>query len=482
MPLNKADKLKAIELLREKKLRRETNKLQHYTPYPFQKKFMQAGADSRQRLLMAANRVGKSDIGAYEVAVHATGLYPDWWEGVRFEKPPVIWIGGTSNDKVRDIIQAKLTGDPNNPTDYGKGFLPRASILKAVRKPGIPNAYSNLQVSHVSGDNSSISFLSYESGKEAWYGVGVNYILLDEEPPEEIYSQALRGIVDKAGYITMTFTPENGITNIVLQFTKDIQKGQYLQNATWDDAPHIQGEVKEQILAALSPHERDMRSKGIPMMGSGLVYPVAVADITCPPIDIPKHWLRIGGIDFGWDHPTAWVSLAYDPEQDVVYLVNEYRERKKLPDEVTSVIKKKKGNHYPTVWPHDGLNTDKTSGKILKDVYMEEGLEMLPEKFSNPPEPGKMEGTGGNGVEVGIMEVMTRMKTGRVKVFNTCTQWFEEFGMYHRKDGKIVAIHDDLMAATRYAAQSLRHARAADFVFDCFIPTMDSYADLDIGY
>jgi hypothetical protein len=30
--------------------------------------------------------------------------------------------------------------------------------------------------------------------------------------------------------------------------------------------------------------------------------------------------------------------------------------------------------------------------------------------------------------------------------------------MYHRKDGKIVKVHDDLMSATRYASQSLKFA------------------------
>ena len=32
--------------------------------------------------------------------------------------------------------------------------------------------------------------------------------------------------------------------------------------------------------------------------------------------------------------------------------------------------------------------------------------------------------------------------------------------MYHRKEGKVVALRDDLMSATRYAFQSQRHAIA----------------------
>jgi hypothetical protein len=35
-----------------------------------------------------------------------------------------------------------------------------------------------------------------------------------------------------------------------------------------------------------------------------------------------------------------------------------------------------------------------------------------------------------------------------------------EFRLYHRKDGKVVKEHDDLLSATRYAIMMLRHARS----------------------
>ena len=64
----------------------------------------------------------------------------------------------------------------------------------------------------------------------------------------------------------------------------------------------------------------------------------------------------------------------------------------------------------------------------------------------------------GNSVEAGLMEMLTRMEQGKFKVFNTLYDWFEEFRLYHRKDGKLVKLKDDLMSATRYAAMSLRYA------------------------
>ena len=104
------------------------------------------------------------------------------------------------------------------------------------------------------------------------------------------------------------------------------------------------------------------------------------------------------------------------------------------------------------------MKRDSQSGRPLADLYRKEGLNMLAKPFSNPPPPGKRDGDGGQGVEVGIMAMLAAMEEGRFKVFRNCSQWFEEKGTYHRKDGQIVAKRDDLMSATRYAYQSRRFA------------------------
>ena len=64
----------------------EQRKLFKFTPYPWQKDFFDHGGDYAQRLLMAANGVGKTICGAVETSYHLTGRYPTWWKGRRFEK------------------------------------------------------------------------------------------------------------------------------------------------------------------------------------------------------------------------------------------------------------------------------------------------------------------------------------------------------------------------------------------------------------
>jgi hypothetical protein len=107
-------------------------------------------------------------------------------------------------------------------------------------------------------------------------------------------------------------------------------------------------------------------------------------------------------------------------------------------------------------WPRDGRReTLEGAGIPLMRQYATQGLSMLSSQAAYD------DGTpGGNvSVEAGLMDMLDRMQTGRLKVYSNLNDWFEEFRLYHRKDGKVFKEHDDLMAATRYGIMSLRHAR-----------------------
>tara|TARA_Y100000816_G_scaffold281952_1_gene257070 strand:- start:2852 stop:4273 length:1422 start_codon:yes stop_codon:yes gene_type:complete len=435
----------------------EENKLSHYKPYLFQEKFHADGSIANQRLLMAANRVGKSYVGAMEMTIHLTGHYPDWWTGKKFKNPVRAWVCGASNETTRDICQRELFGQPDNPRDVGRGSIPKHLIGETTRKPGVPNAHSSVLVKHKSGGWSRVAFKAYEMGAEKFMGESIDLVWLDEEPPQDIYSQCITRTLDRVGQVYMTFTPENGMTEVVQSFTSHLQPKQSLITAGWEDAEHLTPEMKQQILQALPPHERDMRSKGIPMVGSGLVFPVNEDEIACDPFTIPTHFARIAGLDFGYDHPTAVAWIAWDRDKDIVYVYDCYRMSKQTPDYHASHINEREGSHYiPVAFPHDGYQHDKGSGITLAEHYRRAHVNMLPFHFENPPALGEKK--GGNSVEAGLMEMLTRMEQGKFKVFNTMYDWFEEFRLYHRKDGKLVKIRDDLMSATRYAAMSLRYA------------------------
>lgn len=438
----------------------DTNKLAYYRPYEFQKNLHHARGDdgelARKRALVAANQIGKSKCAAMETAMHLTGLYPDWWQGHRFQRPIDALVGSTTNETGRDICQKELFGDADDPTKAGTGAIPMESIGECIRKPGVPNAFSSALVKHVSGGHSKVSFRAYEQGPQKHMGLRIDWGWLDEEPPIDIWSQYLRATFATNGALLLTFTPETGVTEVVHHFLYELASDEAVVRATWEDATHMNDpKVREKHLAGLSPHQRDMRSKGIPLMGSGLVFPVTEDTIVISPIQMPKHWPRICGIDFGYDHPFAAAWLAWDRDSDTVYVYDAYREAKTTPPTHVAAIKSR-GEWIPVAWPHDGLQHDKGSGVPLADQYREMGVNMLKEKFSNPSDPWQKEGQGGQGVEVGITEMLTRMETGRFKIFATCSSLLEEIRIYHRKDGKLVKLRDDTISACRYAIQSLR--------------------------
>src|SRR5262245_52337624 len=68
---------------------------------------------------------------------------------------------------------------------------------------------------------------------------------------------------------------------------------------------------------------------------------------------------------------------------------------------------------------------------------------------------------GSVSVEAGIADMLIRMEGGRFKVLKHLNEWFEEFRLYHRKDGRVHKEGDDLMSATRYAMMMLRYAETS---------------------
>ena len=280
----------------------------------------------------------------------------------------------------------------------------------------------------------------------------------DEEPPEDIYFEGLTRTNARQGIVTLTFTPLKGMSNVVRRFLAEKPAGAAVTTMTIEDAEHYTPEQRASIIATYPAHERDARIKGIPTLGSGRIFPIADEQIREDPPQIPAHWPRISGLDFGWDHPTAAVWIAWDRDTDTAHVYDAYRVKEATPA-IHSLAITAKGKWIPVAWPHDGLQHDKGSGEALADQYRKYGVNCLPEKATHAPKPGEPEGTGGNGVEAGLMMMLDRMQTGRLKVARHLTDWWDEFRLYHREDGKVVKEADDLMSATRYALMMLRHAK-----------------------
>jgi phage terminase large subunit-like protein len=458
IPLSVAQLRAAIsELKREVSKRR----LLDYRPYPKQRLFHEAGATYRERLLMAANQVGKTMSAAAEVAMHLTGLYPSWWRGKVFNEPPVGWAAGVTGEATRDNAQRMLMG---RITEIGTGMIPRDRLIDYTYRRGVADAIDTAVIrfgggGDVQAGQSIIQFKSYDQGRAKFQGETLDFGWCDEEPPDDVYSEFLTRLNVKHGPMLLTFTPLLGMSAVVRRFLIDKPPGSIVISMTIEDAEHYSAEERDRIEAGFPEHEREARARGIPIMGSGRVFPIEESRIRVEAFPLPQHWPRICGLDFGWDHPTAAVWMAWDRDTDTVYVYDVYRV-KAQPVPVHASAIRARGPWMPIAWPHDGLN-ETAAGPALARQYREEGLNMLPEhakleKLND--KTGNSDRRVSTSVEAGIQEMLTAMMDGRFKVFAHLNDWWEEFRLYYREDGRIVKKGDDLMSATRYGFVSLRHA------------------------
>jgi hypothetical protein len=240
------------------------------------------------------------------------------------------------------------------------------------------------------------------------------------------------------------------------------------------DATFYTSQEMEAIEAAYPAHERNARARGIESIGEGLIYPVARSEISCDPFSLPPYYRRIAGLDFGLAHPTAAVWIAHDPDNDICYVYDIYKQIDPT-FAIHAFALRSRGTSVPIAWPHDGLKRDTGSGTPLAELYRRSGLpNMLPESARYDRDKG-----GRQPVFPITSQILNRMRTGRFKVFSTLSPWFDEQSRYHIKDGKPVDYDDDLMSATHYAMMELRSARPTEDQSSLFPATYGSHDPLD---
>lgn len=426
-----------------------------------------------------------------EFAMHMIGWYPDWWPGIKFDRPIDAWACAVSTEKQREILQKILYGTERaskKSNDFGTGMIPFAEITDVSnRQAGVSDVIDQVRVRfHKSKRESAISHKVYEQGRRAYEGKPVPLIWDDEEPggkegPGIFSEQVARGQTIPDSRLMMTFTPLLGMTEIVRTFMQESQHPDspyHVTNMTIYDAVggvwpegtpwageewdgHYSKEQADAEVAKMKPYERDTRAYGIPMMGEGRVFPVADDEIAFDVYDFPKglpHWWpRIIGIDFGIGHPFAMVFCAWDRDNDVLYVYDAYRKEGETTSQHATVLRSRPDwDWIPVAWPHDGHQRDKGSGKALTPQYRAAGFRMMAESARFDDESG-----GPQSTEQSNDRLLDRMMSGRLKVARQLSQVFEEIRSYHRENNVVVASRDDLIRAMGYAEMELRHAKTA---------------------
>jgi len=462
-----------FSLLQEKERRKKYNKIKDFFPdkgefrrelYKKHLYFFEAGKLYQERALIAANRVGKSVTSMCELSYHLTGLYPDWWKGHVFDEPIDSWAAGKTSETTRDILQELLLGKAG---ELGTGLIPGGLIIgDPTRKIGVPNAYADVFIRHKSGGRSFLGFKSYIQGFESFQGTVKHVICLDEECPMDIYAECLLRTMTVSGLMLCTFTPLLGMSHLVKDFFKankafkeGRQVNKFMIQLTWDDAPHLSEHEKKRLLESIPPYQRKARSKGIPQLGSGVIYPIDEEDIKVKPFEIPHYWPRGYGLDVGWNR-TAAIWGAWDRENNIWYLYREYYMGQEKPVVHAAAI------NSPDKWipgcidPKSDNVSSKDGQSLLAEYTGVLELDLIP---------------ADNTVEAGILRTYNMLSTSRLKIFNTCQIWFEEQRIYRRDhNGKIVKDDDHLMDATRYLMMTGPDIAITE-------PVEDDYYDKVIG-
>jgi phage terminase large subunit-like protein len=401
--------------------------------------FFRAGAAHAERCFMAANRVGKTEgVGAYEATAHLTGRYPAWWEGRRFNRPVSAWVAGKDGKTVRDILQRALLGPA---PQFGTGMIPADAIIGTTPKPGVPEAVESVYVKHISGGRSELTFKSYEAGQESFYGTRKDFVWLDEECELKIYTECLLRTLavvlgEPNGLMLLTYTPLWGMTDLAKEYLQAPEGSpKRLITATWDNAPHLSKETRAELYKSIPPHEREARTEGRPMLGSGAIYPIPEADFVVDDFEVPDHFPRGYGMDVGW-HKTAAIWGAWDRESDIAYLTSHHYRGQAEPIIHVEGIRAR-GDWIPGFIDPAANGRSQIDGSQLLQIYRRLGLNLQP---------------ADNAREAGIYEVWMRLSTGRLKVFRSCMHWLDEFRIFARdENGKIINEQKfHLMAATRY--------------------------------
>lgn len=194
--------------------------------YPKHMECLGAGGQYRERCAMFGNRTGKTlGVGCYEMSCHLTGLYPDFWDeigGRRFHTPISAWCAGKSYETTRDILQLTLLGEitfrGGRKAMDGRGVIPGHLVGRNTWRSGIQDVVERVVVKHVSGGHSIMGFKSYDQGRKSFEGTGRHVILFDEEPPMDVYNEALIRTATLNGITMLTFTPLSGLSEVVLSF------------------------------------------------------------------------------------------------------------------------------------------------------------------------------------------------------------------------------------------------------------------------
>jgi|DEB0MinimDraft_6_1074348.scaffolds.fasta_scaffold20217_2 phage terminase large subunit-like protein len=469
----RADLEEELALETEMAKRLSTRWMDLFAPNPRQWDFCSAGGPTsypkaHEILLSGPNQVGgKTYTIDYLMSIHATGLYPDEWEGPRFKKPPHLAAAGETAQATRDQICDKLFGMAPN---YGEGWIPQQCYdpktdLVSLRG----NADHLLDYALVDWHDENgvvqgktvLRFFGYAKGWRRIQGYTLDGIFLNEMPADDIYNEMRARINATLGYIWIAACPLLGDTETYLLFERDETGLMCLLNYTIDDCTHLTQEEYDFNMLRWKDHpEAEARLYGRPCRGAGMIYAYPRRMMIEPTFHAQPHLPQIIGLDLPHGTGTfAAVKLVIEPERDMVHVVDEFKASNQETPVYVDRVRMMGGTVVPVAWPHDGGRGfgSTTSGGTIAEKYRSMGLRML----KDPAFVYDHENRKSRSIMTAIEMVQDRLATGRLKISQNCRELLEEMRIYRHEKGLVKPNQDDhLIDALHKAMMMLRYAKA----------------------
>ena len=443
------------------------NTLKWFKPFEYQKEFFKTGLTHSRRGMIAANRAGKTIATCYETAMHLTGIYPKDWEGRTYDHPIIAMCSGESWQQVAKALQAKLLGCDDIKQKYklGTGAIPLDNILEDTIRSEGPNVLS-VEIQHISGGVSKLYFANYTQEVRNLQGFELDLVCLDEQPPDDTFSELVVRTAARRGMVLCSFTPLKGMNSLVAKFWEHVEGYTHVR-VTWNDVPYenewgepfFTKEEREQMARDFLPYERECRMNGIPMQGRGVVFPMLDwPTYSNTDLDTTRDDLeRLISADLGQSHdPTVLSFLFRDPKDDCIYLNHQVTLKNgETPYEWVQYLMTQHTLGIPIALPHDAGQagrytlTEQSVREVLEDEYR---LNVIPEVILNPRDAhGKIT----NHKSFGVNEIRNRMERGKFRIHEGCKQFLIEARNYHIDERGKFSDPDDHIDSARYGVLAL---------------------------
>lgn len=417
--------------------------------YPKYKDFVELGKKYKVRLVTAGNRCGKTTLALLEAVYHCLGRYPSWWNGHKFDKNQKFfncWIVSDSWDTSSQIVQSMLFFEKEG-ADFGTGMIPGSRILKTSKLSAIANCWSVVEIRRDNGGVAVIKFKSSKAGRKMFQGATADLIVMDEEPPLDVYQECMLRLMTSRGFMILAFTPLEGMTEMIKSFedgNKDPALRRTYIRVCWDDCPHITEEQKEEMMAQIPPYLLQARKYGIPVLGSGRIYPFSRDQIEIEGFDIPDYWYSWYALDVGF-MTSACVIFAQDPSTGMVYAIDELYVSENSSVEFGDKVREKTLGLYGCVDTGANSRSQRDGQTIRNDLVQHCGLSLT---------------NALKDVDLGIGTVYDMFRLNKLKVFSKCKNLLEEIDVYQRDDkGRIVKKFDHACDALRYGIRTMERVK-----------------------